>query len=146
MKEFSMSTETADTILKTWMSRVWNQLDVDAIDGLLAEDALAHGLGDKPLKGPADWKTFHKNFVAAFSDIHVDVEDQVVGGDKVAARIKGTMRHRASGKPVTFTAVAIVRVANGKIKEGWNTLDFLPVLTALGIVPADAMARAFASS
>lgn len=48
-----MSPETADTILKTWMSRVWNQLDADAIEDLLAKDALAYGLGDRPLKGPA---------------------------------------------------------------------------------------------
>lgn len=141
-----MNTETPNTILRTWMSRVWNELDVGAIDDLLADDALAYGLGDQPLRGPADWRAFHANFVAAFSDIHVDVEDQVVGGDKVSARIKATMRHRASGTPVAFTAVATARVANGKIQEAWNTLDFLEALIALGIVPPDAMARAFATS
>ena len=140
-----MSPETPDTMLKTWMSRVWNQLDASAIDDLPAEDALAHGLGERPLKGPAEWHAFHASFVGAFSTIHVEVEDQVVGGDKVAARIKGTMVHKASGTPVTFTGVATARVANGKIQEAWNTVDFLPLLTALGIVPADAVARAFGS-
>jgi ketosteroid isomerase-like protein len=146
MEEGGMKTETANTILRTWMSRVWNELDADAIDELLAEDAIAHGLGDQPLRGPADWRAFHTNFLAAFSDINVDVEDQVVDGDKVSARLKGTMRHRASGKPVTFTAAAMARVAEGKIQEAWNILDFLPALTALGIVPPDAMARALATS
>jgi hypothetical protein len=146
MKEFNMNAETADTIIKTWMSRVWNQLDAGAIDSLLAEDALAHGLGDRPLKGPAEFRAFHASFVAAFSDIHIDVEDQVVSSDKASARIKGTMRQRATGKLLTFTGASTVRVAHGKIQEGWNTVDFLPMLTALGIVPSDAMTQAFAKS
>ena len=141
-EEGRMGTETPETILKTWMSRVWNELDDSAIDELLAPEALVHGLGDVPMRGRAEWRQFHSAYVTAFSDIRVDVEDQVVSADKVAGRIVVTMSHRATRTPVTITGMVMCRVSGGQIVEGWNAVDFVPMLTALNIVPQDAMARA----
>ena len=50
--------ETPETIFKTWMSRVWNQLDVAAIDELMAPNAPVHGLGEEPLPGAAGFNVF----------------------------------------------------------------------------------------
>ena len=141
-----MANETAETILKTWMSRVWGQSDVKAIDELLAPSALAYGLGPDPLKGPADWKKFHAGFTGAFKDIKIRVEDQVVSGEKVAARIEGSCVHRATGKSVTFAGMIIARVSGGQIQEGWNTVDFLPMLTTLGAVPEGVLAKALGAN
>jgi len=134
--------ETAETIVGTWMSRVWNQLEVDAIDELLAADAPVHGLGEEPLIGPAGFRGFHAGFAGAFSDIHITTEDQVVDGDRVAARWSGTMNHKASGTPVTAAGMIISTCRDGQIQEGWNAADFLPMLTQLGIAAEDAMEQA----
>lgn len=134
--------ETAETIMQTWMSRVWNQLDSSAIDELLAAEAPVHGLGEAPLIGPTGFREFHAGFAAAFSDIQMVVERQVVAGENVAGQFSGTMTHRASGTPVTVGGMVILTCRDGQIREGWNAADFLPMLTQLGIVAEDAVERA----
>jgi ketosteroid isomerase-like protein len=134
--------ETPETIFKTWMERVWNQGDTEAIDEMLAANAPVHGLGEEPLPGAAGFRQFHAAFTAAFSDISIEVERQVVDGDHVAAHWTGTMVHKASGTKVPASGMAIATVRDGKIQEGWNSADFLPLLITLGIVQADAMERA----
>ena len=134
--------ETAETILHTWMKRVWNQLDVGAMDELLASDAPVHGLGPDPLVGPAGFAQFHAAFTGGFDQIHIDVTQQVANGDWVAARWSGTMTHRATGKAVAAEGMAIAVVHDGKIRQSWNSADFLPLLIELGFVSADAMERA----
>ncbi len=134
--------ETPETIAKTWMRRVWNELDVTAIDDLLAPDALVHGIGETPMKGPADWKQFHSTFASAFSGIHLEILDQVVNGDTVAARFQGSMTHKGTNKAVTVHGMIIARVRDGQIVEGWNAVDFMPMLATLGLVPGDAMNKA----
>ncbi len=47
-----MSQETVETITKTWMERVWNQLDTTAIDELISDDHVSYGAGD-PIEGKA---------------------------------------------------------------------------------------------
>ena len=139
-----MSQETVETITKTWMERVWNQLDKTAIDELISDDHVSYGAGD-PIKGKAGWHGFHAAFTAAFSDIRITVEDQVVRGDKAASRWRGTMEHRASGTPVTLSGMLILRVVDGQVVEGWNSIDFLPLLTTLDLIPSDALQKALAS-
>ena len=137
--------QTVETITKTWMNRVWNELDTTAIDELISDDHVSHGAGD-PIEGPAGWHGFHGAFTAAFADIRINVEDQVVEGDKVASRWSGTMVHRATSTPVTLNGMLILKVRDGQVVEGWNTMDFIPLLTALNLVPEDAIGKALAPS
>ena len=139
-----MSQETVETITKTWMERVWNQLDTTAIDELISDDHVSYGAGD-PIEGKAGWHGFHAAFTAAFSDIRMTVEDEVVSGDKAASRWRGTMEHRASGTPVTLSGMFILRVVDGQVVEGWNSIDFLPLLMTLDLIPSDALQKALAS-
>jgi predicted ester cyclase len=122
------------------MERVWNQSDASALDDLLTEESITHGLGD-PMVGVEPWRQFHAVICGAFSDIHFVVEGQLVSGDQVAARIKGDMVHRATGTPVTLHAMLMGRVVNGRFVEAWNSADWLPALTKLGLAGEDAVAR-----
>jgi len=140
-----MSPETPETIASTWMDRVWNQLDTDAIDELLTDDHVAYGIGD-PIEGKAGWHEFHAVFSGAFSGIHIGVTDQVVSGDKVAASWEGTMTHTATGTSVTMSGMVILRLEDGRIAEGWNSADFIPMLTAIGLLGEDAMGRALGAA
>jgi len=137
--------ESPTTIMGAWMERVWNQSDVSAIDELMAPDAPVHGLGETPLEGSEGFKQFHAAFNAAFSDFRIEVERQVVDGDCVAAHWTGTFVHRASGTRVPAAGMVIATIRDGRISEGWNSADFLPMLTMLGMVPGDAMEQALSS-
>ena len=137
------------TLAHEWFDEVWNKNQINAIDRLLAEDAIAHGLFDdqgRELRGTAGFKRFFLQFTNAFPDIHVEVADTISEGDKIAARCIVTGTHRgdslgiaASNKPIQFTGIAILRVKDGKIVEGWNNFDFQGLSQQIGAaVQADA--------
>jgi steroid delta-isomerase-like uncharacterized protein len=135
--------ETYDTLAHRWFEEVWNQGRESAIDELLAEDAVAHGLSDQAgdeIRGPAAFKPFVRKFRTAFPDIRIKVEDVIVEGDKIAARCFVTGTHTGpgimsapTGRSTQFTGICIVRVKDGKICEAWNNFDFLMLYQQLGM-------------
>ena len=129
-------------LVQRWFDRVWNEGRAEAIDEMFAADGVAHGLG-QDLRGPSEFKVFHATFRGAFPDVRVEIDDMIAEGDKVAYRFTATGTHRggdlgfaATGRPVRFLGMGSVRIANGRIVEGWNVLDQLGMLTQLGVVPA----------
>jgi steroid delta-isomerase-like uncharacterized protein len=82
-------------------------------------------------------------FYSAFPDLTCTIEDQIAEGDRVVTRLswKGThqgdlMGIPATGNEVRFGMVAIHRIANGKIEEGWVNFDAMGMMQQLGVVPA----------
>lgn len=78
----------------------------------------------------------------ALPDLHVEIEDQVVEGDrargKVATRqtfsgtFTGTFRGRpGTGRRVEWNVIDIVTVVDGRITDHWAVADNLPLLAAL---------------
>jgi C-1 hydroxylase len=128
------------------MRRVWNEQDLGAMDEWMSPDPIAHGLGEQPTVGPEAWRQFRMAFGAAFDNIRIDVADQVVDGDMAAVRIHATMTHKQKGMPVEIGGMILVRVKDGRIVEGWNAIDFLPMLARLRLVRADVMPLALGIS
>ena len=132
------------TLMHSWFEEVWNKGRADAIDEMMASDAVVHGLADdkgKDLRGPEGFKPFFESFRAAFPDIRVVVEDTVTEGDKIAARCTVSGIHGGDGLgiaatnvPVSFTGICIVRVKDGKVVEAWNNFDFLTMFQQLGAI------------
>jgi steroid delta-isomerase-like uncharacterized protein len=134
-----MKSEENKAFIRRWFDEVWNKGREDAIDEMFAADGLAHGLGDQPIRGAAEFKPFFRAFREAFPDIQVVVEDAVAEGDKVAARCSVRGRHKgdalgysATNLPAEFTGITIVRVRDGKIVEAWNNFDFMAMHQQLG--------------
>ena len=65
-----------------------------------------------------------------FSDLRVDVVDQVTEGDRVVSRwvAEGTNR----GRRVRLQGITISRFENGMIAEDWSISDSLSLLRQLG--------------
>lgn len=132
-----------DAVVRTWFEEVWNQGREETIDRLFAASGVAHGLpGGSPLRGPEDFKPFFRSFRGAFPDIHVEVTQTVVEEDRVAlhCNVKGTHKGHtlgmpATGKPVEFSGIVIVRIQDGQIVESWNHFDFLGFYQQLGLLP-----------
>jgi predicted ester cyclase len=87
-------------------------------------------------------KRLYDHFLAANPDGYHVVEDMIAEGDKVMTRLSayGTQTGELLGIPATnkrfkSTAIAIHRIANGKIVEHWSEVDNLGVLQQLGVVP-----------
>jgi steroid delta-isomerase-like uncharacterized protein len=136
--------EQNKALIRRWFEEVWNKKRVEAIDEMFAVDGIAHGLNDDAtgsIKGAAEFKPFHAVFCAAFPDIKVVVEDVIAEGDMIAARCSVHGKHtgnslgiEASGAPVEFTGMTIVRIKDGKIVEAWNNFDFLAMNKQIGAI------------
>lgn len=132
-----------ETVLHRWFEEVWNQGRESAIDELAAEDAVTHGLKDasgKDVTGREGFKPFHRQFRAAFPDMHFAIEDSFTDGDKVFVRCRVTASHTGPGltatptnKRVDFTGMCLARVKDGRIVEGWNNFDLLTMYRQLGM-------------
>jgi steroid delta-isomerase-like uncharacterized protein len=134
-----MSTENK-ALLQRWFEEVWNKGRVTAIDEILAESGVVHGLGAESI-GPEGFKAFHAAYCNAFPDVRVRLDHIIAEGDTVAARWTASATHKgdglgfpATGKPSHFTGMTFVRVERGRLVEGWNSFDQLGMLQQLGVV------------
>jgi len=82
-------------------------------------------------------------FRAAFSDLHVSIDELLTDGDRFASRTTVTGTHTgdlmglpATGKHISVQAVDIGRIENGQARERWGGLDMYSMLTQLGVIPA----------
>jgi steroid delta-isomerase-like uncharacterized protein len=115
-----------------WFDEVWNQRSESAIDAMFSSEGKSHGFPqpDSVLIGPEAFKAIHRNFLGAFPDLHVTIEDLFSEGDKTAVRWRVDMTHTgdhlgfpASGKTAVLTGVSLF-IANGQqILDGWNFMD-----------------------
>ena len=93
-------------------------------------------------QGPKGLLYASQTFRTAVPDLHCKIEDLLVSGDKVTARLTFTgthkgefMGHPATGKPVRFFAIDILRIRGGRIVEDWHLEDNLTLLQQLGAFP-----------
>ena len=108
-----------------------------AVDNDFRDNTLPAG---RP-QGPKGLLYASQTFRSAVPDLHCTIKDLLVTGDKVAARLLFTgthkgefMGHPATGKPVRFFAIDILRIRDGKVVEDWHLEDNLTLLEQLGVV------------
>jgi NTE family protein len=130
-----------DALVRAWFHEVWDEGREEAIDRLMAPDAIVHGLGEGSIRGPEQFKPFFHLMRNALGDLEVTVEKTIVQGDTVAAHCHVVARHigdalggAATGKKVEFDGITIARVKDGKLVEGWNVFDFLRMYQQMGWV------------
>ncbi len=138
--------EQETPVLKRWFEEVWNKGREEAIDELAAPDVVAHDLVDargRQISGREVFHSFWREFRSTFPDIHVDVQDVVIDGDKQSVRCVARATHKgghigiaATQQPVKFKGMVLARVRDGLIVEVWETWDFLGLYQQLGAVPA----------
>ena len=142
-------------LMRRWFEEVWNRGESARISDFRSPEAVAIGLeeGNSPSHGPTPFKAFFTNMREAFPDLHITIDDMLAEGDRVAVRLtaNGTHQGRAfgitpSGRKVTFSGIVIARISDGKIVEGWNSLDRLELLRQIGALPADVVPINFLTS
>ena len=88
-------------------------------------------------------KQFDAMLYAAFPDATVTIEKMVAEGDMVAFRVtfKGTHQSEfiditPTGKKVEVANTHIFRIADGRVAEGWSTVEFTLLMQQLGAIPS----------
>jgi steroid delta-isomerase-like uncharacterized protein len=137
----AMSTEENKTIARRLIEEAWNQGNISVVDELLAPDHIPHNsrVGNQP---PS--RELYKQFIirtrAAFPDMHATIEDQIAEGDRVVTRwsVQGTHQgvfqgHSPTGNQMRVTGIAIDRITDGKVVEGWMEMDTHDQMQQLGL-------------
>jgi steroid delta-isomerase-like uncharacterized protein len=119
--------------------------DLVAANALLAPDFTLHV--PLPVSGPGI-EAINNVIItcrAAFSGLHVTIDDLMADGDKVTCRLTARGVHGgefmglpATGKNITMTGIEIFRLKDGKIAELWGEANLMGLMQQLGIMPASA--------
>ena len=114
------------------------------LDELLSPDYIWHQSGRSEPLTREEAEQFVRAFVGAFPDNSTTIEDMIAEGDKVVTRysVRGThkgdfMGIPATGKEITFTAICISHISDGKVMEEWDEGDVLGFMRQLGAIPSD---------
>ena len=128
-------------LIREWFEEVWNKGNLEAIDRLMAPDAIEHGLTnakEDDARGPAAFKPFVTKFKEAFPDLRIEVEQTVCEGEFVVARcvVRGTHNGEGLGmlpsnRPIEITGMTMVRVRDGQMVEGWNNFDMQTLMAQI---------------
>ncbi len=147
-----MSTEANTAVVRRYIVEWANEGNEAALNDVVAPDWVSHGTQSATAtptglpSGIAGAKQLHDEVRSIWPDNRWTIEDIFGDRDRVAVRMTNRATHRgtyrgipATGKRVTFGAIWIFRVADGKIAEVWRCADDLGRVVQLGgrIVPAD---------
>jgi steroid delta-isomerase-like uncharacterized protein len=130
---------------KALIRRFYEEIDkgnLAAMDELVAEDYINHNPPAFPVAPAREGlKQAFQIFWEATPGRH-EIEDQIAEGDKVVTRLAVYGAHEGdlpgiprTGNKLETTAIAIHRIADGKIVEHWSDRDDLGLLQQLGAVP-----------
>jgi steroid delta-isomerase-like uncharacterized protein len=113
-------------LVRRFYAEAVNARDLDAVDRLLTED-FTH---DGERRGRAGQREAVAVFLAGFSDLHQEILLILAEDDLVAAHQRWTGTHDGpflgagpTGRRVTFTSTAVLRVRDGLIAEAWDEVD-----------------------
>lgn len=130
-----MSLEENKAVVRRFWEEGCDQRKVEVFDELMAPNCPYH-VNSGLMIGPEPHKRFVEAFARAFPDGHVTVEELLAVDDKVISmvRLRGTHQGEymrggmaapipATGRQLDLVAIDIVRVADGRIVEAWETFD-----------------------
>lgn len=133
--------ESIEAIVRQYFD-AWERFDLDALDEVIAPDVIDHMAYEGQQTGIEGYRQFFTMWRTAFPDLHTDIYDLIVDGDKVAVRWTATGTHRAeyegfpaTGKRISFDAISLMRIENGKVVEEWVNQDTLGVVQQLAAIP-----------
>ena len=93
------------------------------------------------LRGPEEFIDTVRNLRSAFDNLHYQEQEIIAAGDKVVSIVNVTGRHTGnffiippSGNKISYRAVHIHRIADGKIVEHQAIRDDLSLMVQLGVV------------
>jgi steroid delta-isomerase-like uncharacterized protein len=94
------------------------------------------------IRGIEGFRQFAETLRNAFPDLHFEVHERIMEGDRIALRYTVTGTHQgdfqqipATGKRVAVTAISVNHIRDGKVAEAWNNSDTLGLLQQLGVIP-----------
>ena len=128
-------------IIQNFVQVVWNGRNLTALKDFWTEDCVNHAMPGADNRGLDALRIYHESFFAdfsAFSNIRIEIVQQVAEGDRVVTYITTQGEHSGAfygipptGKSISTSAIRIDRVQNGKIVEHWSVSDAAALMLQL---------------
>ena len=122
-----MTEQSNKALVRRFISEIFEQGRVEAVDELCAEDFIGHTWGEIDRDG---LRQTMGRVAKSLADIHFTVEDEIAEGDRVAVRVTASARQvgEIAGQPTTGNSytigeIHIFRIRDGKVAEHWHQYD-----------------------
>jgi predicted ester cyclase len=130
-----MSVEDNTRLVERCYAEAINGREGPACERLLSEDFVHNG----EARGQAGQRGAVEAFLAAFDPLRHRIEIIFGAGNLVCAHQTWSGTHTgtfldvpATGREVTFTSTAILRVAGDRISQAWDEVDMATLLARIG--------------
>lgn len=129
-------TDTAE-VVRQWIEEVWNRGNLQQLDHFHPPTFQNEGA----MTTRAAARSWHEQMRATFPDLHYQIDEIIVAGDRVVVRWLARATHQGvlwgllppTGKTVTWPGIHIVRVAAGQIIEIRAVANQASILQQLGV-------------
>jgi steroid delta-isomerase-like uncharacterized protein len=133
--------EENKAVVRRWVE-AFNEGNLDAVDELLTDSYVRHDPNSPEVRGPEEERQLIAMYRSAFPDLRFTIEDMMAEDDRVATRLGISATHKGEllGIPPTenrlsFTAMELYRLREGKIDEQWVNVDTLGMMQQIGAIP-----------
>jgi steroid delta-isomerase-like uncharacterized protein len=120
----------SETVVRRFYDELWNGWRLELVDEILAEGLRFRGSRGAFLSGRSEFRRYAEETRVGFPDWHNRIDDLVVDGGRVAARLTwtGTQTGEFEGRPasgarVEYVGAAFFRVDGRLIDEAWIVGD-----------------------
>lgn len=132
--------EQNKAIVRRFYEEVYNQGREDVLDEIISPDYLDYG-HNPPGRGIEGAKADFRSGQGIFSNVHFVIGDLIALGDQVVVRWTGNLTHTGefmgvapTGKTIDLTGISIYQLADGKLTETRNAVNWLTLLQEIGAV------------
>jgi steroid delta-isomerase-like uncharacterized protein len=140
-----VSSDESKTVVRRWFDAI-NRHDLGGVGEVVAEDATWDvPIAAEPLRGRAAVQDLVGGFLTAFSDLKLEITEQIAEGDRVVTYVtaSGTNDGELLGMPargnhVTWKVIHTHTVRDGELKEDFVLFDRLALMERLQATPATA--------
>jgi predicted ester cyclase len=128
-RQGAMNIQENKELVRRYIEEVWNGHKLEKVQEFTGDDQLEEAVEHV------------QQFLAAFPDVHVIIEDLIAEGDKVVARVRASATNKGpfasqppTGKKVQILSIRIFRIAGHKIVDTWAMQDRLGLMEQLGFL------------
>ena len=139
--------EKNKVIARSFRRDLWNSGDLTLADQIIDPNCIVHAripFATDFTSGPEALKLLVGFFHMTFSEIEMEVEQVVAEDDLVTVRWSGRGRHTGdlfgvppTGRRIVTSGIDMLRLADGRIVEGWVSWDALSLMEQILVTSED---------
>jgi steroid delta-isomerase-like uncharacterized protein len=119
-----MTTDDNKALVRRFISEIFEQGNLEAVDELCAADFIGHTWGNADKEG---LKQAIGRVAKGLADAHFSIDDMIAEDDRVAVRLTASARQKGefmgippSGRSYEIGEIHIFRIRDGKVADHWH--------------------------